>query len=83
MKYAVKWPFPSSLNTAASAVSVAIPLVLIFFSKRQNLAHDDSIDTYQCLPKQFSSMILSTDPLLIHIDEFVTPFEAEYLVSLA
>lgn len=83
MKHTIKLALPSSLHTAASAVAVAIALGLVCFSKRQYAIHNDSIDTYQCLPKQFSPMILSTDPLLIHIDEFVTPFEAEYLISLA
>lgn len=83
MKQVVKSSFPSSLHTAALVVAAAIALGLVCSRNRQYHTHNDSIDTYRCHPKQFSPMILSTDPLLIHIDEFVTPFEAEYLISLA
>lgn len=83
MKQTVKSSFYPSLHAAASVVALAVALGLTYFGKRRYLAHYENIDTYQCLPKQFVPMILSTDPLLIHIDEFVTPFEAEYLISLA
>jgi hypothetical protein len=64
-------------------VAIAVALGLAYFGKRHYATTNENVSTYKCLPKQFMTMILSTDPLLIHIDEFVTPFEAEYLISLA
>lgn len=72
----------TNLRTPASVLAVATAIGLLYFSKQHN-KNDENIDTYQCLQKPFVPMILSTDPLLIHIDEFVTSFEAEYLISLA
>lgn len=73
----------TNLRTVASALTVATAIALVYFNKQHYATTDENIDTYRCLRKQFVPMILSTDPLLIHIDEFVTPFEAEYLISLA
>lgn len=72
-----------NLRTASSALAAATAIGLVYFSKQHYVKNLVNIDTYQCLQKQFVPMILSTDPLLIHIDEFVTSFEAEYLISLA
>lgn len=72
-----------SLSMIASVLAVAIGLGLAYFNKWHHLVINENIETYKCLRKHFVPMILSTDPLLIHIDEFVTPFEAEYLISLA
>lgn len=83
MKQAVNLSFLPSLRATASVVTLAVALGMTYFGKRHYVAHYESLDTYKCLPKQFVPMILSTDPLLIHIDEFVTPFEAEYLISRA
>lgn len=83
MKQSGKLSFLSSLHATASVVALAVALGLTYFGKRYYFVHHENIDTYKCLPKQYVPMILSTDPLLIHIDEFVTPFEAEYLISLA
>lgn len=73
----------TGLRTTASLLAVVTALGLVYFNDRQIVITGENIDTYQCPRKQFVPMILSTDPLLIHIDEFVTPFEAEYLISLA
>lgn len=73
----------TSLRTTASVLAVVTALSLAYLINRHNFITDENIDTYRCLQKQFVPTILSTDPLLIHIDEFVTPFEAEYLISLA
>lgn len=72
----------TNLRTPASVLAVATAIGLLYFSKQHN-KNDENIDTYSCLQKPFVPMILSIDPLLIHIDEFVTSFEAEYLISLA
>lgn len=72
-----------NLGTAASVLAVATAIGLVFLNKQHYDKTEENIHTYQCLQKQFVPMILSTDPLLIHIDEFVTPVEAEYLISLA
>lgn len=72
-----------NLRTASSALAAATAIGVVYFSKQHYVKNNEDIDTYQCLQKQFVPMILSSDPLLIHIDEFVTSFEAEYLISLA
>lgn len=72
----------TNLRTPASVLAAATVIGLLYLSKQHN-KNDGDIHTYQCLQKPFVPMILSTDPLLIHIDEFVTSFEAEYLISLA
>lgn len=74
--------FPSP-RAVASVVAAAAALGLAYFNKWHYVVINETIQTYKCLQKQFVPMILSTEPLLIHIDEFVTPFEAEYLISLA
>lgn len=73
----------TNLRTAASVLAVATAVGLVYFNKQHYAITDENIDTFKCLRKQFVPTILSTNPLLIHIDEFVTSFEAEYLISLA
>lgn len=72
----------TNLRTAASVLAVATAIGLILLNKRCIKTEED-IHAYQCVQKPFFSTILSTNPLLIHIDEFVTSFEAEHLISLA
>lgn len=72
-----------SLRTTVSVRAVAAAIDVGYFNKQHYVKTDESITTYRCLQKQLLPMILSIDPLLIHIDEFVTTFEAEYLISLA
>ncbi|KAI3392388.1 hypothetical protein diail_5776, partial [Diaporthe ilicicola] len=67
----------TSLWTTVSVLAVAIIIGMGYSNKQHDVKTDESITTYRCLQKQFVPMILSTDPLLIHIDEFVTAFEAE------
>lgn len=43
----------------------------------------ETVESYKCLPKQFSTVVVSWEPLLIHIDNFITPFEVEHLISIA
>lgn len=73
----------TNLRKAASVLAVTAAIGLVYFNEQHYVKTDENIDTYQCLQKHFVPMILSTDPLLIHIDGFVTSFEAEYLISLA
>jgi hypothetical protein len=68
---------------AASVVAVSLALGVAYISKLHHVTSNENIESYQCLPKQSATMVLSTNPLLIRIDEFVTSFEAEYLISLA
>lgn len=83
MKPPMKLMISKNLRTAASVLAVVTAIGLVYFNKQRYAKGGENIDTYQCLLKQFAPMILSTDPLLVHIEEFVTPFEAEYLISLA
>lgn len=71
------------MRATTSVLAVASALGLAYFNKWRHVVINENVETYKCLQKQFVPMILSTDPLLIHIDEFVTSFEAEYLISLA
>lgn len=72
-----------SPRATTSVLAIVAALGLTYFNKRHYVVINENIETYKCLQKQYMPMILSTKPLLIHIDEFVTPFEAEYLISLA
>lgn len=67
----------------ASLLAIIAAISVGYFSKQKYFRIDENIETYRCPQKIFAPIILSTDPVLIHIDEFVTPFEAEYLISLA
>lgn len=73
----------TNLWTAASVLAIATAIGLIVFNRQRYIKTEEDIHAHQCVQKQFFSTILSTNPLLIHIDEFVTSFEAEYLISLA
>lgn len=44
---------------------------------------EETLQSYQCQLQGSSTVILSTDPLVIHIHNFVTPFEAKHLITLA
>lgn len=43
----------------------------------------ETLESYQCQPNLPSTVLLSTDPLILHVHNFVTPFEREYLINIA
>lgn len=48
-----------------------------------NTVTKKTLQPYQCQLHASSTVILSTDPLIVHIHNFVTPFEAQHLITLA
>ncbi|KAK2615443.1 hypothetical protein N8I77_002197 [Diaporthe amygdali] len=83
MKPTMKPSSLAGLRMTASLLAVIAAIGVGYFSKQKYFRIDENIETYRCPKKIFAPIILSTDPVLIYIDEFVTPFEAEYLISLA
>ncbi|PVH76758.1 hypothetical protein DL98DRAFT_282957 [Cadophora sp. DSE1049] len=75
-----------SRKTALGSACAAAALLAVFWSNQQY--HDNTEasiptpETYECRPHTYTTEIVSVDPLLIYINEFLSSEEADLLVAL-
>ncbi|KAK0119636.1 hypothetical protein ONS95_011074 [Cadophora gregata] len=72
-------------KTAFGSACVAAALLAVFWSNQQHVDSEARIQTphnYECKPHNYTTEIVSVEPLLIYINDFLSSEEADLLVDL-